>query len=64
MADKSFLKALREDVWSTLWSTCTFTCQVKRLTNTTIDWWIKNLHRRITTSEGLIFCDMKFSNTS
>lgn len=24
----------------------------------------KNLQRRITTSEGLIFCDMKFSNTS
>lgn len=36
MADKSFLKALREEVGSTLWST--FTCQVKRLANTIISW--------------------------
>lgn len=62
MADKKFLKSIKRNrVINIMKYIYVPSKKTDKYNNRLVD---KNLQRRITTSEGLIFCDMKFSNTS
>lgn len=60
MADKKFFKSIKRRRMINIMKYMYIYVPSKK----TDKYNIKNLQRRITTSEGLIFCDMKFSNTS
>lgn len=62
MADKKFLKSIKRNRMINIMKYIYVPSKkTDKYNNRLVD---KNLQRRITTSEGLIFCDMKFSNTS
>lgn len=62
MADKKFLKSIKRNrVINIMKYIYVPSKKTDKYNNRLVD---KNLQRRITTSEGLIFWDMKFSNTS
>lgn len=62
MADKKFLKSIKRNrVINIMKYIYVPSNKTDKYNNRLVD---KNLQRRITTSEGLIFWDMKFSNTS
>lgn len=62
MADKKFLKSIKRNrVINIMKYVYVPSKKTDKYNNRLVD---KNLQRRITTSEGLIFWDMKFSNTS
>lgn len=62
MADKKFLKSIKRNrVIKIMKYIYVPSKKTDKYNNRLVD---KNLQRRITTSEGLIFWDMKFSNTS
>lgn len=62
MADKKFLKSIKRNRMVNIMKYIYVPSKkTDKYNNRLVD---KNLQRRITTSEGLIFCDMKFSNTS
>lgn len=62
MADKKFLKSIKRNRMINIMKYIYVPSKkTDKYNNRLVD---KNLQRRITTSEGLIFWDMKFSNTS
>lgn len=64
MADKKFFKSIKRRRMNNITKYMYIYVPSKKTdkyNNRLVD---KNLQRRITTSEGLIFWDMKFSNTS
>lgn len=62
MADKKFLKSIKRNRMINIMKYIYVPSKkTDKYNNRLVD---KNLQRRITTSEGLLFCDMKFSNTS
>lgn len=65
MADKKFFKSIKRrrmiNIMKYMYIYVPSKKKTDKYNNRLVD---KNLQRRITTSEGLIFCDMKFSNTS
>lgn len=62
MADKKFLKSIKRNrVINIMKYIYVPSKKTDKYNNRLVD---KNLQRRITTSEGLIFWDVKFSNTS
>lgn len=62
MADKKFLKSIKRNrVINIMKYIYVPSKKTDKYNNRLVD---KNLQRRITKSEGLIFWDMKFSNTS
>lgn len=62
MADKKFLKSIKRNRMINIMKYIYVpNKKTDKYNNRLVD---KNLQRRITTSEGLIFWDMKFSNTS